>query len=107
MIHREFPDTVIITVTQEDLDDGRPFSSFCCAGALAGNRAFPGYYTQFGPNSFGVRTGRNEELEELATYQLDSTGRQFIKDFDTSCGSPYSGSPVPLTFTATKVQKSR
>lgn len=96
-----FPDIIIVDVTKEDIEKGKPRTFSECAVALAVKRLFPDCFVAVGPNVLisafpGVVSARYEIAEDL---------RLFINLFDKDeDGSEYKRLKMaPQTFTLTRI----
>jgi hypothetical protein len=83
-------DTITITVTQDDIDNGVRAAPCLCPIALAAQRKYP--YVSVG--TFTISVGADASREKV--YRMPLKASRFIEDFD-------QGRLVePFTFTARK-----
>jgi hypothetical protein len=81
--------SLVISVTQEDIDNGVTSSPGRCPVALAVQRQFPKARVSVGCSEVTVRTRFRGRC-----YRLSPEGRHFIATFDCR------GNVTPVTFTA-------
>lgn len=95
----DFPETLTIEVTQDDIENGAPKSAFTCAVALATNRLLGIEAIDTAGNLVGAGVTPNDievwdENSVSAVYPLPLEAAGFVRGFDRS-----KKGAKPFTFT--------
>jgi hypothetical protein len=90
-----FPDTITIEVTEEDIKKGEPDNCVSCAIALAVRKMFPTCRVDVDEQ---IRLRENKQNPEWdAHYELPLEAKEFIMRFDARC------EVKPFSFVSTKL----
>lgn len=99
MTNQDFPDTVTIEVTPEDIAAGVPVTSRYCPIAFAVKRVFPKAFS-VSVSPIDITIGRGglvgRPTDVMAHYRLPMSASRFIRAFDAG------GQVEPITFEATR-----